>query len=109
MSERDKASSATTVPQSSPPGVRSVGCVCEAASGSACRPDGDHLDRYVRAAKQGTIDRETLKQAVAGLTVVAPQTIVPSSTRTADKDGLKSAERVVRGHLQLVGADRDIE
>jgi hypothetical protein len=102
MSDPASTSSAASV-------VRSTECVCDAASGSPCTPYGDHLDGYVRAAKQGTIDRETLKQAVAGLTVIAPQAIVPSPS-SADREGKQPADKVVRGHLQLVpSAERDIE
>lgn len=78
-------------------GVRSAACVCEAASGSPCTPEGDHLDRYVRAAQQGRIARQTLKAAVSRLEVIAPQTIVPSAARNADREGMRPTDRVVHG------------
>jgi hypothetical protein len=109
MSESARARSATAAPESSRWGVRSSGCLCEAAIGSYCTPEGDHLDRYVRAAQQGRIARETLKQAVGRLAVIAPQTIVPS-TRSADREVKQPVNQVVRGLLQLVPtADRDVE
>jgi hypothetical protein len=78
-------------------GVRSVDRVCEAAIGSPCKPNGDHLDRYIRAAQQGRIARETLKQAVARLTVISPQAIVLSDARTASGESAKPSQQIIRG------------
>ena len=102
MSEPAKASSAQSTPTSSPD-VRSAGCFCAAASGSPCTPDGDHLDRYVRAAKHGTIDREALKQAVGRLAVIAPQAVVPTATQ--GREGVKPADGAVRSIGQKAAAN----
>jgi hypothetical protein len=90
-------------------GVRSADCVCEAASGEPCTPDGDHLDRYVRAAQQGSIARQTLKAAVSRLEVIAPQAVVPSSTTTAGREGVQPGGRVVLGIGKMAVRDRELE
>lgn len=103
--------SATAEPETDRWGVRSADCLCEAAIGASCTPEGDHLDRYVRAAQQGRIARETLKQAVGRLAVIAPQAVVPSSTTTADREGMGSADRIGRhaGKTAVADARRDRE
>jgi hypothetical protein len=56
--------------------ARSAKCPCRAPAGAPCRPDGDHLARYLNAWRAGTLSRESLKHAIDGLDVIAPQAII---------------------------------
>ena len=58
--------------------ARSAKCPCQAPAGAPCRPDGDHLARYLSAWQAGTLSRESLKHAIDGLDVIAPRAIVPA-------------------------------
>jgi hypothetical protein len=58
--------------------ARSAECPCRAQAGAPCRPDGDHLARYLRAWQSGTLSRESLKHAIESLDVIVPQAIVPA-------------------------------
>jgi hypothetical protein len=58
--------------------ARSADCPCHAPAGTPCAPTGDHLARYLRAWQAGTLTRESLKDAIDGLDVIAPQAIVPA-------------------------------
>ena len=53
--------------------ARSVQCPCRAWPGVPCGPSGDHLARYLRAEQDDAITRESLKEVIAGLDVIAPQ------------------------------------
>jgi hypothetical protein len=59
--------------------ARSADCPCQAPAGIACGPSGDHLARYLRAWQAGTLSRESLKHAIDGLDVIAPQAIIPAA------------------------------
>jgi hypothetical protein len=59
--------------------ARSAGCPCQAPAGTPCCPDGDHLARYLHAWQAGTLTRESLKHAIDGLDVIAPQAVVPAA------------------------------
>ena len=65
--------------------ARSAACPCRARAGAPCRPDGDHLARYLRAWHAGTLTRESLKHAIDGLDVIAPQAIVPAPAGPAPR------------------------
>ena len=65
--------------------ARSAECPCHAPAGAPCRPDGDHLARYLRAWQAGTLTRESLKDAIDGLDVIAPQAIVPAPAGPAPR------------------------
>jgi len=56
--------------------ARSASCPCQAGPGVPCGPSGDHLARYLRAEQRGAITRESLKEVIAGLDVIAPQVII---------------------------------
>ena len=56
--------------------ARSADCPCHAPAGTPCAPTGDHLARYLRAWQAGTLTRESLKHAIDGLDIIAPQAIV---------------------------------
>ncbi len=99
MSELANASPSESAPRPSLPGVRSVDCECQAQPGAPCTPTGDHLGRYMRAEQCGAIDRQTLKEAVTGVTVIAPHVVVPSPARAAEIEGVKAADQVVRAQL----------
>ena len=109
MSKSASGRSANATWESRMWGVHSADCACHADSGSPCTPEGNHLDRYVRAAQQGKIARETLKQAVGRLAVIAPQAIVPSSTTNADREGMGSTDRIVRNIFKTAVKDRELE
>jgi hypothetical protein len=71
--------------------ARSAECPCHAPPGAPCRPDGDHLARYLRAWQAGTLTRESLKHAIDNLDVIAPQAIVPSPAGHAPHPGQATA------------------
>jgi len=56
--------------------ARSVGCPCHAGPGMPCGPSGDHLARYLHAEQRGAITRESLKEVIACLDVIAPQVLI---------------------------------
>jgi hypothetical protein len=41
-----------------------------------CGPSGDHLARYLHAEQRGAITRESLKEVIACLDVIAPQVLI---------------------------------
>jgi hypothetical protein len=64
--------------------ARSVSCPCRAGPGVPCGPSGDHLARYLHAEQSGAITKESLKEVIAGLDVIAPRvTIQPLGERAA--------------------------
>jgi hypothetical protein len=65
-----------------------------------CSPPGDHLARYLRAEQSGAIARESLKEVIAGLDVIAPQVLIqPPRERAAHAAGAAAADQVVRAQL----------
>jgi hypothetical protein len=80
--------------------ARSVDCPCQAGPGVPCDPSGDHLARYLRAEQQGVITRQSLKEAIAGLDVIAPQVLIqPPGERAAHAAGAETADHVIHGQL----------
>jgi hypothetical protein len=64
--------------------ARSVDCECQARAGTPCGPSGDHLARYLRATQSGALTKDSLKDVIAGLDVIAPRTLIqPPSERAA--------------------------
>lgn len=61
--------------------VRSALCPSEARPGRPCAPAGDHVSRYLRAEATGSIRRSDLRSAIAALTVLAPNAVVPARGR----------------------------
>jgi hypothetical protein len=56
--------------------ARSVDCQCQARAGAPCGPSGDHLARYLRATQSGALTRDSLKEVIAGLDVIAPRVLI---------------------------------
>jgi hypothetical protein len=80
--------------------ARSVDCPCQARPGVPCGPSGDHLARYLRAEQSGAITRESLKEAIAGLDVIAPQVLIqPPGERAAHTAGAETADQVICAQL----------
>ncbi len=80
--------------------ARSAGCPCQAGPGVPCGPSGDHLARYLRAGQSGAITRESLKEAIAGLDVIAPQVLIqPPGERAAHAAGAETAGQVIRAQM----------
>jgi hypothetical protein len=80
--------------------ARSVDCPCQAGPGMPCRPSRDHLARYLRAEQQGVITRESLKEAIAGLDVIAPQVLIqPPGERAAYATGAQTTDQVIRAQM----------
>jgi hypothetical protein len=51
--------------------ARSVPCPCHAEPGVPCGSSGDHLACYLHAEQSGAITKESLKEVIAGLDVIA--------------------------------------
>jgi hypothetical protein len=81
--------------------ARSAECPCRTRAGAPCRPDGDHLARYLRAWQAGTLSRESLKHAIDSLDVIAPQAIVPAPSGHAPGPGVITAASPVRVEAEL--------
>ncbi len=65
-----------------------------------CGPSGDHLARYLRAEQSGAITRESLKEVIAGLDVIAPQVLIqPPGERAAHAAGAETADQVIRAQM----------
>jgi hypothetical protein len=56
--------------------ARSVDCECRARAEAPCGPLDDHLARYLRAAQSGALTRDSLKEVIAGLEVIAPRVLI---------------------------------
>ncbi|HEV8275682.1 MAG TPA: hypothetical protein VGQ26_08295 [Streptosporangiaceae bacterium] len=68
--------------------ARSVDCECPARAGTRCGPSGDHLARYLRATQSGALTKDSLKDVIAGLDVIAPRALIqPSGERAAAATG----------------------
>jgi hypothetical protein len=64
--------------------ARSVDCECQAGAGAPCGPTGDHLARYLRATQSGALTKDSLKDVIADLDVIAPRVLIqPPSERAA--------------------------
>jgi hypothetical protein len=81
--------------------ARSAECPCRACAGAPCRPDGDHLARYLRAWQAGTLSREALKHAIDGLDVIAAQAIVPAPPGHTARPGAAAAARPAGAEAEL--------
>jgi hypothetical protein len=82
------------------PAVRSVDCPCQARPGTPCGPSGDHLARYLRAEQSGAITRESLKEVIADLDVIAAHVMIqPPGERTAHATGAQTADQVIRAQM----------
>ena len=77
--------------------ARSVDCECQAAAGAPCGPSGDHLARYLRAGQSGALTRESLKEVIADLDVIAPRVLIqPPGERAAWTEAATTAGQI--GH-----------
>jgi hypothetical protein len=80
--------------------ARSVDCPCQAGPGVPCGPSGDHLARYLCAEQRGAITRESLKEVIAGLDVIAPRVLIqPPGERAAHAAGAETADKVIRAQM----------
>jgi hypothetical protein len=88
--------------------ARSVDCPCQAGPGMSCGLSGDHLARYLRAEQSGAIKRESLKDVIAGLDVIAPQVLIqPPGERAAYAAGAQTADQVIRAQMDAgMSSDR---
>jgi hypothetical protein len=76
--------------------TRSVDCECRARAGAPCGPSGDHLARYLHAHQSGALTRDSLKEVIAELDVIAPHVLIqppgeraaPTETATAAAPGV---------------------
>ncbi len=75
--------------------ARSVRCPCRACPGEPCRPEGDHLARYLRAESAGAISRDYLRAVIAGLDVLAPQVVVRLARAAARRAPRRGARPTV--------------
>lgn len=90
--------------------ARSTSCPCRASPGVPCGPSGDHLARYLRAAQSGVITRQSLKQVVADLEVIAPHVLIqPPAERAAHTAGAETACQVICAQLDAGMAPDRIE
>jgi len=75
--------------------ARSVECPCRAERGVPCGPTGDHLARYLRAEQRGAITRDSLKEVIAGLDVIAPHVVIqPPGERAAGATGAQATDQI---------------
>jgi hypothetical protein len=81
--------------------ARSADCPCKAQAGAPCTASGDHLARYLRAWHTGTLSRESLRHAIDGLDVIAPQAIVPAPAKHASRPGAAPPASPVRAEPEL--------
>jgi hypothetical protein len=78
--------------------ARSVGCECQAPAGAPCGPAGDHLARYVRAHHAGALTKDSLKDVIVELDVIAPRALIqPPGERAAAARTATTAGRPIRG------------
>jgi hypothetical protein len=52
---------------------------CGAGPGTACAPQGQHFDRYLRAHREGLIAWETIRDICAVLGPISAGTLVPDT------------------------------
>jgi hypothetical protein len=73
--------------------ARSVDCECQARAGAPCGPAGDHLARYLRAHHSGALTKDSLKDVIAELDVIAPRALIqPPSERAAPSGATTTAD-----------------
>jgi hypothetical protein len=73
--------------------ARSVDCECQARAGAPCGPAGDHLARYLRAHHSGALTKDSLKDVIAELDVIAPRAFIqPPSERAAPGGATTTAD-----------------
>jgi hypothetical protein len=88
--------------------ARSVDCECQAPGGAPCGPAGDHLARYVRAHQTGALTKDSLKDVIAELDVIAPRALIkPPGERAAPAGTATTAGHAIRGQASTeMSADR---
>jgi hypothetical protein len=88
--------------------ARSVDCECQARAGAPCGPAGDHLARYVRAHHAGALTKDSLKDVIAELDVIAPRALIqPPGERAASAGTATTAGHAIRGQASAeMSADR---
>jgi hypothetical protein len=78
--------------------ARSVECECRATAGAPCGPTGDHLARYLRAHHAGALTKDSLKDVIAELDVIAPRALIqPPGERAASAPTATTAGHATRG------------
>jgi hypothetical protein len=79
--------------------ARSVDCECQAPSGAPCGPAGDHLARYLRAHHVGALTKDSLKDVITELDVIAPRALIkPPDERAVAAGTATTAAHAIRGH-----------
>jgi hypothetical protein len=88
--------------------ARSVDCECQARAGAPCGPAGDHLARYVRAHHAGALTKDSLKDVITELAVIAPRALIqPPGERAASAGTATTAGHATRGQASTeTSADR---
>jgi hypothetical protein len=88
--------------------ARSVDCECQAPAGAPCGPAGDHLARYVRAHHAGALTKDSLKDIIAELDVIAPRALIePPGERAAAAATATTVGHAIRGQASTeMSADR---
>jgi hypothetical protein len=88
--------------------ARSVECPCQAGRGVPCGPAGDHLARYLRAEQRGAISRESLKEVIAGLDVIAPQMMIqPPGEQATRATGAVTTDQILPAQMAAgISGDR---
>jgi hypothetical protein len=80
--------------------ARTVQCPCQAGRSVPCTTSGDHLARYLRAEQLSVISRQSLKEVIAGLDVLAPQvTIQPPWERAKAAAGAETTDEIHRARI----------
>jgi hypothetical protein len=78
--------------------ARSVDCECQAPAGAPCGPAGDHLARYLHAHHAGALTRDSLKNVIAELDVIAPRALIqPPAERAASAGIATTAGHAISG------------
>lgn len=88
--------------------ARSVDCECQAQAGAPCGPAGDHLARCLRATQVGALTRNSLKDVIAGLDVIAPRALIqpPGERAAAIEAGKTAGQAVPRQRATGMAADQ---
>ena len=82
--------------------ARSAECPCGAVPAVPCGPAGDHLARYLRAEQDGLITRESLKETIVGLDIIASHVLIqPPDGRAARAAGAETAGLCAREAREL--------
>ena len=88
--------------------ARTVDCECQAMAGAPCGPAGDHLARYVRAHHAGALTKNSLKDVIAELDVIAPRVLIqPPGERAASAGTATPVGHAIGGQASAqMSADR---